>query len=76
MGCQQVSPRHELLRFVLVAGRLQPDPAGRAPGRGAWLHPNPQCAAAARKRGGFARSLRVRVDDAALDELIAEGFGS
>ncbi|TME17747.1 MAG: YlxR family protein [Chloroflexi bacterium] len=44
-------------RGIIVA-----DPTGRAPGRGAYLHPDPACAELARKRRGLERALRGGVD--------------
>jgi uncharacterized protein len=35
------------------------DPATKLPGRGAWLHPDPQCLDAAIRRRAFARALRI-----------------
>jgi predicted RNA-binding protein YlxR (DUF448 family) len=35
------------------------DPAGDLPGRGAWLHPVPQCLHAAVRRRAFTRALRI-----------------
>ncbi|WP_332103100.1 DUF448 domain-containing protein [Mycobacterium cookii] len=35
------------------------DQAGTLPGRGAWLHPVPQCATEAIRRRAFARALRI-----------------
>jgi predicted RNA-binding protein YlxR (DUF448 family) len=35
------------------------DTAGNLPGRGAWLHPNPQCLRAAIRRRAFSRALRI-----------------
>ena len=35
-----------------------PDPGGTAPGRGAHLHPTPDCFALAERRRAFARALR------------------
>jgi predicted RNA-binding protein YlxR (DUF448 family) len=35
------------------------DPAGNLPGRGAWLHPTPQCAREAIRRRAFTRALRI-----------------
>jgi predicted RNA-binding protein YlxR (DUF448 family) len=35
-----------------------PDPRGTAPGRGAHLHPTPECFALAERRRAFARALR------------------
>jgi uncharacterized protein len=41
-----------------------PDPRHRAPGRGAWLHRDPECVELAERRRAFGRALRV---PAALD---------
>ena len=43
------------------AGRLElrPDPRGRLPGRGAWLHPSLACFEVALRRRAFPRALRV-----------------
>ncbi|HWC79187.1 MAG TPA: YlxR family protein [Pseudonocardiaceae bacterium] len=49
----------ELLRTVVVDGVLVPDPRGRLAGRGAWLHPVPDCLRAAERRRAFPRALRV-----------------
>ena len=54
----------ELLRVVAVpAGNGQiavtVDTAGRLPGRGAWLHPDDRCLAAALRRRAFGRALRI-----------------
>jgi len=40
-------------------GRLVVDERRRLPGRGAWLHPEPDCLAKAERRRAFPRALRV-----------------
>ena len=59
------------MRFVRVGGRLEPDPLGTRPGRGAYLHEDPECARAALARRGFDRSFRapVAAPDNPLDLL-------
>ncbi|MCL2781696.1 MAG: DUF448 domain-containing protein [Actinomycetia bacterium] len=54
--------------------RVVPDPRRRATGRGAWLHPDPACAALAQRRRAFARALRVsgEADPSAVLEHVAE----
>jgi predicted RNA-binding protein YlxR (DUF448 family) len=36
-----------------------PDPRGRLPGRGAYLHPDLRCLDSAERRRAFARALRL-----------------
>ena len=65
VGCRQRAAKRELLR--VVAGdrgpglEVLPDPAGRAPGRGAHLHPTTECFELALRRRAFPRALRSRV---------------
>lgn len=48
-----------LLRFALDGeGRVFPDPAGAAPGRGVWLTPTRETVALAVKRNAFAKSVK------------------
>ncbi|HET6260528.1 YlxR family protein [Pseudonocardia sp.] len=59
MGCRTRSKADGLLRVVVVDGVLTPDPRRRLPGRGAWLHPAPECLDRAERRSAFPRALRV-----------------
>jgi predicted RNA-binding protein YlxR (DUF448 family) len=63
VGCRRRSAKNELLRVVaddLGAGlEVVPDPKGRAPGRGAHLHPSTDCLELALRRRAFAKALRV-----------------
>jgi predicted RNA-binding protein YlxR (DUF448 family) len=78
VGCRQRAARRELLRVVAVEQgsglRVVPDPPGRAPGRGAHLHPTAECLERALRRRAFPRALRVegRLDSSALEEFIRE----
>ncbi|ORV39745.1 hypothetical protein AWC02_20480 [Mycolicibacter engbaekii] len=54
----------ELLRMVAVStengnGAVIVDRAANQPGRGAWLHPAPECLHAAIRRRAFVRALRI-----------------
>ena len=52
VGCRKQGLKPELVRFVRLAdGHLTPDPTGRMPGRGAYVHPDEACLQLARKRG-------------------------
>ncbi|WP_376776348.1 YlxR family protein [Allocatelliglobosispora scoriae] len=82
VGCRQRATASELLRVVAIereAGQfsLMPDPARRAPGRGAHLHPVPACLVLAERRRAFGRALRVTgvLDIGTLNEAIPGGDG-
>jgi predicted RNA-binding protein YlxR (DUF448 family) len=51
--------RSELLRYVVAAGVVVRDERKRLPGRGAWLHDNPECLRLALTRNAFARTLHI-----------------
>ena len=70
VGCGRKAPRQELVRFVARVGRLEHDPTGRKPGRGAYTCRRRACFERATSRRAFARTLRrtVTVPDA-LNEL-------
>ncbi|WP_081866342.1 YlxR family protein [Blastococcus sp. URHD0036] len=68
MGCRQRAPVSDLLRVVIRAGALVPDPGRRLPGRGASVHPTPECLHAAERRRAFPRALRLSGGAAAAVE--------
>ena len=49
------------MRFVRDGQGIRPDPAATHPGRGAYLHQDPECARAAVARRGFDRSFRAPI---------------
>jgi uncharacterized protein len=63
VGCRKRAAKAELLRVVAEDSgdgtEVVPDPRGHAPGRGAHLHPTPECLELALRRRAFARALRV-----------------
>ncbi|MDG3010946.1 YlxR family protein [Rhodococcus sp. D2-41] len=64
IGCRSRAQATELLRIVAReagpgAFLLVPDPRRRLTGRGAWLHPTPECLVQAERRRAFGRALRV-----------------
>jgi predicted RNA-binding protein YlxR (DUF448 family) len=62
VGCRKRAPASQLLRVAVPASGpliLTPDPARRLPGRGAYLHVQPDCLAQALRRRAFGRALRV-----------------
>ncbi|WP_230425244.1 YlxR family protein [Prauserella cavernicola] len=60
VGCRQRALISELLRVVAVDGVVVVDERRRLPGRGAWLHPEPDCLTKAERRRAFPRALRVQ----------------
>ncbi|MEU5840402.1 YlxR family protein [Rhodococcus sp. NPDC047139] len=77
VGCRQRTLAAELLRVVARESEssgfaVVPDPRRRLSGRGAWLHPTPECLGLAVRRRAFGRALRVtgHPDTAALDQLV------
>ncbi|MEV3922038.1 YlxR family protein [Actinomadura coerulea] len=59
VGCRVRTVKSDLLRLVVVEGVIVPDPRGRLPGRGAHLHPDPECLALAERRRAFPRAFRL-----------------
>ncbi|WP_370375163.1 YlxR family protein [Mycolicibacterium sp. CR10] len=64
IGCRKRELAVELLRVVAVDGgngqwAVTVDAARTLPGRGAWLHRDPECLQAAVRRRAFGRALRI-----------------
>lgn len=59
LGCRVRADKSTLLRVVARNGAVVPDPSATLPGRGAWVHPTPECVTTAIKRKTFGRALRV-----------------
>jgi uncharacterized protein len=67
VGCRRRDVRSALLRVVAErddtgehVASVVADPRLRLPGRGAWLHPTPECLDLAVRRKAFGRALRVK----------------
>jgi predicted RNA-binding protein YlxR (DUF448 family) len=80
VGCRNRAAASDLLRIVVESPsgegsrRLVPDLRGGMPGRGAHLHPDPECLALAERRKAFGRALRV---EGLLDPtLVREQIGN
>ncbi|MFC3591631.1 MULTISPECIES: YlxR family protein [Microbacterium] len=59
VACRMRAPRAALLRVVVIDSELVPDERAVMPGRGAWVHPTPECIGTALTRRAFVRALRV-----------------
>jgi uncharacterized protein len=75
VGCRKRELAVDLLRVVAVSdgnggNAVIVDSAGSLPGRGAWLHPVPQCLQIAIRRRALTRALRITgsPDTSAVDE--------
>ncbi|MFJ8443609.1 YlxR family protein [Kitasatospora griseola] len=75
VGCRKRAAKQELLRVVAGEGECVPDPRGTLPGRGAYLHPVPNCLDLAVRRRAFPRALRVQgtLEPGALREYVGAG---
>ena len=70
VACRQEAGKGALVRVVRDSqGRVALDAAGRAPGRGAYLHSNPACLEIARKKKALDRALRATVGPELWTEL-------
>ncbi|MFZ5852043.1 MAG: YlxR family protein [Actinomycetota bacterium] len=77
VGCRVRVAKTDLLRVVVVEGRVVPDPRGRLPGRGASVHPRPDCLDLAERRRAFPRAFRQPgpLDTAPVRRYVAERAG-
>ena len=70
LGCREMKPKPELIRVVRSPeGELSLDFRGKKPGRGAYLCPNPECLARAKKGRAIQRALSVQVTDEVWEAL-------
>ena len=70
VGCREEGGKRALTRLVRGPdGVVRADPAGRAPGRGAYLHADQACVDRARRRRALERALRAQVPDAVWEAL-------
>ncbi len=67
VGCRRRAGQTELIRLVWDGQRLAV--SRTAPGRGAWLHPDPACLTAASRKGGLSRAFRAPIPVSEVDRL-------
>jgi predicted RNA-binding protein YlxR (DUF448 family) len=74
VGCRLEAGKRALVRFIRNAeGVVVEDPTGRAPGRGAYLHDEPECRALALRKRSLERALRPRPQAATSASKPAKG---
>ncbi|MDP9340743.1 MAG: YlxR family protein [Actinomycetota bacterium] len=61
VGCRVKAPKRDLVRLVTGDEGVRVDPGGKAPGRGAYVHRDPECIRLALRRGALAYALRTRL---------------
>ncbi|SDU84543.1 hypothetical protein SAMN04488544_0854 [Microlunatus sagamiharensis] len=76
VGCRRRDAQDRLLRVVAEGTGVRVDPRRRAPGRGAYVHPDPACVALAVRKRAFGRTLRAPVDAAGAGESLLAHLGT
>jgi predicted RNA-binding protein YlxR (DUF448 family) len=77
MGCRERKNKRELIRVVRgTDGTVNLDFSGKAPGRGAYICPDPECLKKALRSKALDRSLEVTIPEeiyARLEQEMEEG---
>ena len=73
MSCRERKPKREMLRVVRSPeGTVSLDFRGKAPGRGAYVCPNPECLKKAVRSKALERNLEVPIPPEVLERLSRE----
>ena len=73
VGCNAQRPKRELVRVVRSPeGEISIDLRGKAPGRGAYLCPDPECLKKARKSRALERAFDAPIPAEIYEQLTAE----
>ncbi len=71
VGCREMRPKKELIRVVKSPeGEISLDFRGKAPGRGAYLCPDPECLKKAIRAKALERAFDVKIPQEVLDGLV------
>ena len=77
MGCRERKNKREMIRVVRSPeGNVSLDFGGKAPGRGAYLCPNPECLKRAIRSKALDRSLEITIPEAVYTRLEKEMEGN
>jgi len=75
-GCREMKPKNQMVRVVRSPeGEISLDFRGKAPGRGVYVCPDPECLKRAQKTRALERSLDTAIPPeiyAALEERMAQ----
>ena len=73
VGCREMKEKRALLRIVKSAeGEISFDPAGKKPGRGAYVCKSKECFERAVKQRQLERALETRIEEAVFTQLMEE----
>ena len=73
MGCRERKAKRELIRVVRSPeGVVSLDFSGKAPGRGAYVCPDPECLKKAMKTNALGRALEMEIPQSVYDALLKE----
>ena len=73
MGCRERKAKRELIRVVRSPeGVVSLDFSGKAPGRGAYLCPSPECLKKAIRSKALDRSLDIQIPEEVYERLNKE----
>ena len=72
VGCREMKPKKELIRVVRSPeGAISLDFRGKAPGRGAYVCPDPACLKRAIKAKALSRAFETEIPQEIYDDLLA-----
>ena len=73
MGCRERKSKREMIRVVRgTDGTVHLDFGGKAPGRGAYLCPNPECLKKTMKANSLGRALEMEIPQSVYAALMRE----
>ena len=73
VGCREMKPKKELIRVVKSPeGTISLDFRGKAPGRGAYLCPDPACLKRAMKAKALSRAFETEIPQEIYEDLLAK----
>ena len=73
VGCMESKEKKQLIRISGTPETgVHTDPTGKAPGRGIYLCPSPECFEKARKKKAIGRGLKMNLSEEQIDELFRE----
>ena len=73
LGCREMKPKRELIRVVRAPdGAIALDFHGKAPGRGAYLCPDPACLRRIRRSRALERAFSQPIPEEVYDTLTRE----